>query len=75
MPFGVFTGVTNHGLSYCAASALLYNKTCLSFKWLFEAFIHIFGTVPQTILTDNDLSMADAIHFALTDKYNTKHGL
>ncbi|CAG8594182.1 6003_t:CDS:2 [Dentiscutata heterogama] len=64
MPFGVFTGVTNHSLSYCAAGALLRDETCLSFD-----------TAPQTILIDNDLSMADAIRFALTDKYNTKHSL
>ncbi|CAG8772991.1 16358_t:CDS:2, partial [Cetraspora pellucida] len=75
MPFGVFTGITNNGLSYCAADTLLHDETSSSFKWLFKAFIHIFGTAPNTILTDNDLMMADAIRSVLTNKYDTKHGL
>ncbi|CAG8521701.1 5369_t:CDS:2 [Dentiscutata heterogama] len=32
MPFGIFTGVTNHGLSYCATGTLLHDETCLSFE-------------------------------------------
>ncbi|CAG8689726.1 21409_t:CDS:2, partial [Cetraspora pellucida] len=70
MPFGVFTGVTNNGLTYCAAGALLRDETSSSFEWLFKAFIHIFGTAPNTILTDNDLAMADAICSVLTNKSN-----
>ncbi|CAG8521685.1 5368_t:CDS:2, partial [Dentiscutata heterogama] len=35
----------------------------------------VVASASQTILTDNDLSIANAIHFALTDKYNTKHSL
>ncbi|CAG8497083.1 2286_t:CDS:2, partial [Scutellospora calospora] len=66
MPFGVFTGVTNNGLSYCVAGALLRDET---------PFIRIFGTVPRTILTDNDLSMSDAIRSILMNKHSTKHGL
>ncbi|CAG8686674.1 4561_t:CDS:2, partial [Dentiscutata heterogama] len=75
MPFGVFIGVTNNGLSYCAAGALLRDEMSLSFEWLFESFIRIFGTAPNTILTDNDLAMSDAIHSVLTNKHGTKHGL
>src|SRR6185312_7482376 len=66
MPFGVFTGVTNNGHSYCAAGALLRDETSSSFEWLFEFFIRIFGTAPYTILTDNDLAMSNAIRSVLT---------
>jgi hypothetical protein len=75
MPFGVFTGVTNNGLSYCVAGALLRDETRSSFEWLFKSFIRIFVTAPQTILTDNDLAMTDAIRSVLTDNHGTKHGL
>jgi len=68
-------GVTNNGLSFCAAGALLRNETRESFEWLFNAFMRIFGTAPTTILTDNDLHMGDAIHSTLTTKHGTKHGL
>lgn len=50
MPFGVFTGVTNHGHSYCVAGALLRDETHSSFEWLFEAFIRIFGIDPEQFL-------------------------
>ncbi|CAG8698646.1 9778_t:CDS:2, partial [Ambispora gerdemannii] len=32
MPFGVFTGVTNNGLSYCVAGVLLWDETRSSFE-------------------------------------------
>ncbi|CAG8777997.1 3102_t:CDS:1, partial [Ambispora leptoticha] len=67
--------VTNNGLFYCTVTALLWDEMSSSFKWLFKAFICIFGTVLHTILTDNDLAMADAICFILIDKYGTKHSL
>ncbi|CAG8711849.1 16283_t:CDS:1 [Cetraspora pellucida] len=75
MPFEVFTDITNNGLFYFAASALLWDEMFLSFELLFEGFVHIFGTAPYTILTDNDLIMSDAICFILTSKHSTKYGL
>ena len=71
----LFTGVTNNGLSFCAAGTLLRNETRESFEWLFNAFMRIFSTAPMTILTDNDLHMGDAIRSIFTAKHGTKHGL
>ena len=75
MPFAVFTGVTNNGLSYCAAGALTRDETQTSFEWVFEAFLRMFGTAPCTILTNNDLALSEAIRVIFTNRHGTKHGL
>ncbi|XP_052622639.1 protein FAR1-RELATED SEQUENCE 5-like [Lactuca sativa] len=62
MPFAPFTGVNHHGQFILFGGALLENEKEETFKWLFEHFLKcMFGKYPQTIITDQDKAMGNAI--------------
>nr|XP_023918547.1 protein FAR1-RELATED SEQUENCE 5-like [Quercus suber] len=66
-PFAPFVGVNHHKQLIIFGTALLYDETIESFKWLFETFLTAMsGKQPRTILTDQSATMAKAItkHFA-----------
>ena len=75
MPFGIFTGVNNHGQSTCFAGALINSESTESFTWLFSSFLELANNhAPQVLLTDNDSAMALA--FTRTfEPFGTKHRL
>jgi hypothetical protein len=62
MPFGVFTGVNNHGQSVCFAGSLVDSEESESFLWLFNSFLEMVGgRSPGVILTDGDKAIRSAI--------------
>ncbi|KAJ4768983.1 FAR1-related sequence 1 [Rhynchospora pubera] len=61
-PLAIFTGLNHHKQSVIFGSALMYDESLHSFKWLFETFkIAMNGKVPKTILTDRGEEITDAI--------------
>ncbi|XP_078167231.1 protein FAR1-RELATED SEQUENCE 5-like isoform X2 [Carex rostrata] len=61
-PLAIFTGLNHHKQTIIFGSALMYDESLNSFKWLFETFkIAMNGKVPKTILTDRDEEIKDAI--------------
>nr|XP_009596355.1 protein FAR1-RELATED SEQUENCE 11-like [Nicotiana tomentosiformis] len=63
MPLGVWIGVDNHGNSiFFCVCVLLRNKKAFSFSWALKSFVLLMnGKHPQTILTDQDLGLIEAI--------------
>jgi hypothetical protein len=75
MPFGVFTGVNNHGQSVCFAGSLVDSETTESFVWLFNSFLQLVSdNSPGVILTDDDKAIGSAIDQTF-GKYDTTHRL
>ncbi|XP_058082041.1 protein FAR1-RELATED SEQUENCE 5-like [Magnolia sinica] len=61
-PFAPFIGVNHHKQTIIFGTALLYDETLESFKWLFQTFLSAMsGKKPLTILTDQDDVMTNAI--------------
>ncbi|XP_010421694.1 PREDICTED: putative protein FAR1-RELATED SEQUENCE 10 isoform X1 [Camelina sativa] len=59
---GVFFGIDNHGKAILLGCVLLQDETCLSFTWALQTFVRFMrGRHPQTILTDMDTGLKDAI--------------
>ncbi|XP_071689185.1 protein FAR1-RELATED SEQUENCE 11-like [Rutidosis leptorrhynchoides] len=63
MPFGIFVGVDNHGRTILFGCALLRDETTTTFEWLFkhDQMTQMARESPQTILTDQDQWMTNAI--------------
>ena len=62
MPFALIVGVDNHGKTILFGCALLKDQTTETFEWLFDTFlIANDGKMPQTIITDQDQSIANAL--------------
>ena len=62
MPFAPIVGVDNHGKTILFGCALLKDQTTETFEWLFDTFlIANDGKMPQTIITDQDQSIANAL--------------
>ncbi|KAL7212395.1 hypothetical protein ACSBR2_015141 [Camellia fascicularis] len=71
MLFGAWLGIDNHGKTIFFGCALLQDETVRSFAWALQTFVHFMkGRCPQTILTDLDPGLRDAIRSELP---NTKH--
>ncbi|KAL6531989.1 hypothetical protein OROGR_010686 [Orobanche gracilis] len=71
MPLGLWVGVDNHGNSIFFGCVLLRNEKIPSFTWALQSFLHfVKGKYPQTILTDQDHALKEAIS---TELPNTKH--
>ncbi|CAM0877137.1 unnamed protein product [Alopecurus aequalis] len=71
LPFAPIVGVTPHGHTYIFACALIGNERATSFKWVFKEFVAAMGGKhPQTIITDQDRAMRQAIESELP---NTIH--
>ncbi|KAG6594705.1 putative protein FAR1-RELATED SEQUENCE 10, partial [Cucurbita argyrosperma subsp. sororia] len=68
---GVWLGIDNHGRTIFFGCVLLQDETSRSFAWALQTFIRFMrGTFPQTILTDLDPGLRDAIR---TELPATKH--
>uniref|UniRef100_A0A5B6ZF96 Protein FAR1-RELATED SEQUENCE n=1 Tax=Davidia involucrata TaxID=16924 RepID=A0A5B6ZF96_DAVIN len=71
MLFAVLLGIDNHGKIIFFGCALLQDETPRSFAWALQTFVHFMkGRYPQTILTDLDPGLRDAIRSELP---STKH--
>ncbi|KAL4555361.1 hypothetical protein LXL04_037979 [Taraxacum kok-saghyz] len=71
MLLGVWFGIDNHGKAFLLGCVLLQDETSQSFSWALQTFIRFLrGNHPQTIVTDIDPTLRDAI---TTELPNTKH--
>nr|XP_043621363.1 putative protein FAR1-RELATED SEQUENCE 10 isoform X2 [Erigeron canadensis] len=71
MLLGVWFGIDNQGKAFLLGCVLLQDETAQSFSWALQAFIRFLrGNHPQTIVSDIDLALRDAI---ATELPNTKH--
>ncbi|WOK99154.1 protein FAR1-RELATED SEQUENCE 11 [Canna indica] len=70
-PFGVWFGVDNYGNLIFLGCALLQDEKPTSFRWALRSFVSLMdGKFPQTILTDVDMGLRDAM---INELPNTKH--
>lgn len=61
-PFAMFAGVNNHKQMIVFGSALLYDESVESFRWLLDTFKNAMGgKQPKTILTDKCEEISDAL--------------
>jgi len=73
MPFAPFVGLNHHFQSILFGCALLQDETEKSFEWLFQTWLKsMSGKSPVSIITDQDLSMKNAIANVFP---NTRHRL
>lgn len=71
MIFGVWFGIDNHGNVLFLGCVLLQDETSQSFTWALQSFVRFMrGRQPQTIVTDIDSGLRDAI---ASEMPNTKH--
>ncbi|XP_028943522.2 putative protein FAR1-RELATED SEQUENCE 10 isoform X2 [Malus domestica] len=71
MLFGAWLGIDNHGRTIFFGCVLLQDETPRSFSWALQTFVRFMrGRFPQTILTDLDPGLRDAIRSELP---GTKH--
>lgn len=71
MLLGVWFGIDNHGKAVLLGCVLLQDETSQSFSWALQVFVRFMrGNLPQTIVTDIDSGLRDAI---ATELPNTKH--
>ncbi|XP_004293388.1 PREDICTED: putative protein FAR1-RELATED SEQUENCE 10 [Fragaria vesca subsp. vesca] len=71
MLFGAWLGIDNHGRTVFFGCVLLQDETPRSFSWALQTFVRFMrGRWPQTIITDLDPGLRDAITSKLPD---TKH--
>ncbi|CAH1450154.1 unnamed protein product [Lactuca virosa] len=71
MLLGVWFGIDNQGKAFLLGCALLQDETSQSFSWAIQTFIQFLrGSHPQTIVTDIDSGLRDAI---TTELPNSKH--
>ncbi|XP_034210676.1 putative protein FAR1-RELATED SEQUENCE 10 isoform X2 [Prunus dulcis] len=69
--FGAWLGIDNHGRTIFFGCVLLQDETPRSFSWALQTFVRFMrGRCPQTILTDLDPGLRDAIRSELP---GTKH--
>jgi zinc finger SWIM domain-containing protein 3 len=75
MPFGIFTGVNNHGQSVCFAGTIMCNESAESFLWTFNSFLKMVNNYsPKTLLTDEDQAIIKAVDLVFVP-HGTKHTL
>ncbi|PKA47433.1 Protein FAR1-like 5 [Apostasia shenzhenica] len=61
-PFALFVGLNHHKQLVIFGSALLYDESKKSYKWLFDAFkTAMGGKQPKTILTDRNALQVEAL--------------
>ncbi|MCL7032924.1 hypothetical protein MKW94_028516 [Papaver nudicaule] len=73
MPLGIWVGMNNYGTPCFFACVLLREENTRSFCWALKAFLGFMnGKAPQTILTDQNVSLKDAIEKEMP---RTKHAL
>lgn len=68
---GIWFGIDNNGKPVFLGCVLLQDETSQSFSWALQVFVQFMqGISPQTIVTDMDLGLKDAISSELP---NSKH--
>ncbi|CAA0815432.1 Putative protein FAR1-RELATED SEQUENCE 10 [Striga hermonthica] len=73
MHFGAWLGISNHGKILLFGCVLLQDENPRAFSWALQAFLRFMkGRPPQTIITDVDLGLREAIRSELK---NTKHAI
>ncbi|KAI3832319.1 hypothetical protein MKW92_027549 [Papaver armeniacum] len=73
MPLGIWVGMNNYGTPCFFACVLLREENTRSFSWALKAFLGFMnGKPPRTILTDQNVSLKDAIEMEMP---RTKHAL
>ncbi|KAF8392623.1 hypothetical protein HHK36_022971 [Tetracentron sinense] len=71
MLLGIWIGVDNHGMNCFFGCVLLRDENMQSFSWALKAFLGFMkGKSPQTILTDQNMWLKEAISIEMP---NTKH--
>ncbi|XP_015899964.2 protein FAR1-RELATED SEQUENCE 11 isoform X2 [Ziziphus jujuba] len=71
MLVGVWLGVDNHGMTCFFGCVLLREENMQSFSWALKTFLGFMkGKAPQTILTDHNMWLKEAI---ATEMAQTKH--
>ncbi|KAL1358365.1 hypothetical protein HN51_003652 [Arachis hypogaea] len=71
MPLGIWVGMNNYGMPCFFGCVVLRDETMRSFSWALKAFLGFMnGKAPQTILTDQNICLKDAIS---TELPTTKH--
>ncbi|KAI9919603.1 hypothetical protein PsorP6_017719 [Peronosclerospora sorghi] len=61
IPLAIFVGVNQHGQIIPCGCALIRNEKRVSFMWLLETWKKAMGRDPDTIFTDQDEWMSEAI--------------
>jgi zinc finger SWIM domain-containing protein 3 len=70
-PLAMFVGFNHHREVVIFGAALLYDETIESFQWLFETFFEsMSGKKPNTIFTNQDPAMANAISLVMPNTYH-----
>ncbi|CAA7396520.1 unnamed protein product [Spirodela intermedia] len=73
MPLGIWIGVNNYGMPCLFGCVLLREENLESFSWALKAFLRFMnGRVPQTVLTDQNMCLKEAIP---NEMPHTKHAL
>ncbi|XP_034702012.1 protein FAR1-RELATED SEQUENCE 11 [Vitis riparia] len=73
MPLGIWVGINNYGMPCFFGCVLLREENLRSFSWALKAFLGFMnGKAPQTILTDQNMCLKDAIAMEMP---TTKHAL
>ncbi|KAG8368907.1 hypothetical protein BUALT_Bualt15G0095300 [Buddleja alternifolia] len=73
MPLGIWVGMNNYGMPCFFGCVLLREENTRSFSWALKAFSGFMnGKAPQTILTDQNMCLKEAIE---TEMPTTKHAL
>ncbi|KAK9992154.1 hypothetical protein SO802_027139 [Lithocarpus litseifolius] len=71
MLLGIWLGVDNHGMTCFFGCVLLQDENMHSFSWALKTFLGFMkGKAPQTILTDHNMWLKDAIAIEMPE---TKH--
>ncbi|XP_059648287.1 protein FAR1-RELATED SEQUENCE 11 [Cornus florida] len=73
MPLGIWVGINNYGMPCFFGCVLLREESLRSFSWALKAFLGFMnGKAPQTILTDQNMCLKEAISMEMP---TTKHAL
>ncbi|KAL5555132.1 hypothetical protein UlMin_037368 [Ulmus minor] len=73
MPLGIWVGMNNYGMPCFFGCVLLREENLRSFSWALKAFLGFMnGKAPQTILTDQNMCLKEAITLEMP---TTKHAL
>lgn len=73
MPLGIWVGVDNYGMPCFFGCVVLREENFSSFSWALRVFLEFMnGSAPQTLLTDQNTCLKDAIAAEIPD---AKHAL
>lgn len=73
MPLGIWVGVNNYGMPCFFGCVVLREENLRSFSWALRTFLEFMnGNAPQTLLTDQNMCLKDAI---AAEMPATKHAL